>query len=415
MCCVSAHFNSIGRAGDEKIIMRLHLKIVVCVIATLCAESAFTQISSTEVDGSVLAAASSPVAYVYVSSTSATNINQINAFAAAPNGKLTRVAGSPFSQDVQYLAANGTHLFGTNGTTIYAYAIAANGALRQVASIDAQGFNQSDCGGPIGLFLDPRGATLYDIDIYSDCANNAYQFFGGGGGSTGGLSYRGTTAASSPEFIAPLSFTGNNRYAYGASCYHFSAMIYGFVRGSDGVLTLLNINPPLPAAKNGDFYCTYLAAADTANHLAIPVQPLSGYSWQQVGPFQLATYTADSSGNLNTNSTYANMPATAVTNATGNFLTDISASPTGKLLAVAGKGGVQVFHFNGANPITHYTGLLSTEEIDHVFWDHDNHLYAISQSAGKLFVFTVTPTHYNQAPGSPHAITNPGNIAVSPR
>jgi hypothetical protein len=394
--------------------MTHHLKIVVCLIATLCAESAFTQISPTAVDGSVSAPASSPVAYVYVSSTSATNKNRITAFAAAPNGKLTRVAGSPFSQDVQYLAANGTHLFGTNGTIIYSYAIAANGALHQVALIDAQGFNQSDCGGPIGLFLDRMGATLYDTDIYSDCANNAYQFFGGDG-SPGGLSYRGTTAASSPEFITPLRFTGNNRYGYGSSCYHFSAKIYGFARGSDGALTLLNINPPMPAAKAGDFYCTYLAAADTANHLAIPVQPLSGYSWQQVGPFQLATYTVDSSGNLSTNSTYANMPATAVTNATGNFLTDISMSPSGKLLAVAGKGGLQVFHFNGANPITRYTGLLSADEIDHVFWDHDNHLYAISQSAGKLFVFTVTPTHYNQAPGSPHAITNPENIAVSPR
>ena len=394
--------------------MQHYLKIVVCVIATLCAESAFSQISPTEVDGSVSPAASSPIAYVYVSSASATNKHQIHAFAAAPNGKLTRVAGSPFSQDVQYLAANGTHLFGTDGTTIYSYAIAANGALHQVALIDAQGFNQSDCGGPIGLFLDRSGAALYDIDIYSDCANNAYQFFGDGG-STGGLSYRGTTAASSPEFIAPLSFTGNNRFAYGSSCYHFGAMIYGFARGSDGALTLLNMNPPMPAAQAGDFYCTYLAAADSANHFAIPVQPLSGYSWQPVGPFQLATYTADSSGNLSTNSTYANMPATAVTNATGNYLTDISASPTGKLLAVAGNGGLQVFHFNGANPITHYTGLLSTDEIDHVFWDHDNHLYAISQSAGKLFVFTVTPTHYKQAPGSPQAITSPQNIAVSPR
>jgi hypothetical protein len=38
------------------------------------------------------------------------------------------------------------------------------------------------------------------------------------------------------------------------------------------------------------------------------------------------------------------------------------------------------------------TGLLTTDEVDQVFWDNDNHLYAIGQAAGKLFVFTGTPT-----------------------
>jgi hypothetical protein len=34
-------------------------------------------------------------------------------------------------------------------------------------------------------------------------------------------------------------------------------------------------------------------------------------------------------------------------------------SPSGKLLAVAGTTGLQVFHFNGSNPIKPYTGLLT--------------------------------------------------------
>jgi hypothetical protein len=401
-----------GPTGINK--MTHHFRIIVCFIATLCAQFAFTQVSPTQADSSSAAASSSPVAYVYVSSSLGSNKNEINAFAAASNGKLTRVTGSPFPENVQKMAANGKYLYGTNGVAIYSYAIAANGALRQVASIDAQEFNQYNCGGPIGLFLDRSGTTVYDVDIYSDCANNAYQSFGDVG-SIGGLIYRGTTAASSPEFNVPLKFLGNNLYGYGSSCYHLSASIFGFVRGSDGSLTRLGINPPLPAAKSGDFYCPYLATTDGTDHVVVPVQPLAASSWQPVGGYQLATYTADNSGNLRTNSTYSNMPSTSAASATGNSLTDISMSPSGKLLAVAGNGGVQVFHFNGANPITHYTGLLSTDQVDQLFWDNDNHLYALSQAAGKLFVFTVTPTKYGQAPGSPYTIASPEYITVSAR
>jgi outer membrane protein assembly factor BamB len=104
------------------------------------------------------------------------------------------------------------------------------------------------------------------------------------------------------------------------------------------------------------------------------------------------------------------MPKTQVT-----AITDFWMSPSGKLLAVAGTTGLQVFHFNGANPITTYTGLLTKNEIDQVFWDNNNHLYAVSRPTGKLYVFTVTPTSHSQAPGSPYTITNPQNLIVLPK
>jgi hypothetical protein len=87
-------------------------------------------------------------------------------------------------------------------------------------------------------------------------------------------------------------------------------------------------------------------------------------------------------------------------------------SPSGELLAVAGTGGLQIFHFNGANPITPYTGPLTTDQVDKMFWDKDNHLYAISQSAGQLYVFTITSTVNSQASGSPYNVTSPANIVV---
>jgi hypothetical protein len=381
--------------------MTCSMKLVGFLVVAFSAISAFSQ--------EVPAVANAPAAFVYVSSNPTGGSYEIDAFTATLSGQLRQVEGSPFSADVQNMALNGKYLFGTNGVDIYSFSIASNGALQAVGSVNAQQFNGGDCGGPNALFLDHSGTTLYDEDIYGNvCANNAYQSFSIDG-STGELNYLGMTSDASPAFNVPLSFVGNNAYAYGSTCYHFNPSIFGFQRDGDGSLTALNINPPMPVAQSGDFYCPYLATGDPTNHLAISVQQLTG-NWGQAGPPQLATYSADSSGNLTTNSTYSNMPATAV-----RSVTDIRMSPSGQLLAVAGAGGLQIFHFNGSNPITRYTGLLTRDEIDQLFWDNDNHLYAISRSAGELFVFTITPTSVSQAPGSPYAITHPQNIIVLPK
>ncbi|MGH9641812.1 MAG: hypothetical protein ACRD3Q_05255, partial [Terriglobales bacterium] len=296
---------------------------------------------------------------------------------------------------------------------IYSFQIASNGALTQVSQVNAQQYNGGAYGGPAYLFLDHTGATLYDEDIDGNIgANNDYQFFDINN-SSGVLTYLGATAAASEEFWTPLSFIGNNQYAYGSDCYHFGPQIYGFQRSSSGALTELNDNPPLPPAKTGDFYCPHLAAADPTNNVAIPVQSLNGSSWAPTGPPQLAVYTADGSGNLTTNSTYANMAKTAVQN-----VNDVSMSPSGQLLAVGGTAGLQVFHFNGGNQITKFTGLLMKENIgldDQMFWDNANHLYVVSTAANKLYVFTITPTSARRAPGSPYTITSPVNIIVLPK
>ena len=379
--------------------MTRHIRFVVCLIATVSAAAAVAQISSN----------SSPVAFVYVSSSPSTNNYEINAFAAARDGKLTAVSGSPFPAKVQSMAVNEQYLFGSNGVDIFSFSIAADGSLDKVATINAQKFNGYNCGGPTALFLDQTGSTLYDEDFYGNiCANNTYQSFAIDR-FTGALSY---LAASDPSvlFDLPLSFIGNNVYAYGSSSHEYGSWLFGFRRNSDGTLTDLNINPPMPVSKKGDFYVSYGAAGDPANHVAISVMPYNGNTWQPDGPAQFATYTAAASGNLTTRSTFSNMPLTAV-----KYVGDFRMSPSGKLLAVGGTAGLQIFHFNGANPITHYTGLIAKNQIDQIFWDNDNHLYAISRSANKVFVFTVTPTSVSRAPGSPYTITNLQNIAVLPK
>lgn len=382
---------------------------LVAICASVALASVHAALSQTEPSNSAPTSVS-PVAYVYVSSSPGTGKNQINAYAATSNGSLTTVFGSPFSTTVSYLALNGAWLFGTDGTNIDSFSIASNGSLALKDSYTA-GISG---GGPASLFLDHTGADLYDgFANLNGTGNNGYQSYSINQ-TTGKIGYINDISGG-PSIGSVLSFVGNNQYAYASSCYHFTPSIYGVQRHSNGAITELNINPALPVTKNPGFYCPWFgAAADPTNHVAVAMQPLNS-NWQPAGPYQLATYTADSTGNLTTTSTYSNMPTTEVATLPHGSVTDYWMSPSGKFLAVAGTSGLQIFHFNGANPITKYTDLIVTAEVDQVFWDNSNHLYAIGTKAGKLWVFTVTSTSVSQAPGSPHSITHPEGLIVLPK
>src|SRR5258708_19017627 len=127
----------------------------------------------------------------------------------------------------------------------------------------------------------------------------------------------------------------------------------------------------------------------------------------QGNQFQLSVSTADISGSLTTNNTYQNMPYTSV-----GWIDYVVASPAGNLLALGGASGLQVFYFNGSNPITPYTGLLAVHELSGLAWDTHNHLYGISGSGGRLYAFKVTTTGHKQASGSRYSISNPQAITV---
>jgi len=348
--------------------------------------------------------------FVYIASNKSASNNEIAAYQSDSNGQLTPVAGSPFAVNAAYMTMSGKYLFTTDGTNIYTYAVASDGGIAQTSSIDANQSNPNHCGSPISLFTDRTGSTLYDLDYVSDCANNQYGSFSIDT-STGALTFIALSGAASPVFNKPLSFLGNDMYGYSASCWHYIQEIYGFQRNSDGSLTLvsdLGSAPPMPTPPPGDTYCPWLAAADTGNHVAITLSAMNVSSFQADGPTQIAVYTADGAGNLSPNSTAADMPEVVVGN-----VSDMQMSPAGNYLAVAGTG-LQVFNFNGANPVTQLTGLLTNTPIDQIAWDHSNHLYAISHSAGQLFVFTVTSDGATQAPGSPYNVTVPVNIAIGP-
>ena len=380
--------------------MSHHLKLVVCFIAAFCTAAVVAQDAP---NAKVPAQTSgSPVAYVYISNASDNGPYVINGFAAAANGALIPISGSPFSSPSQLMSmvANGKYLFASDFSDIYSFSIAADGNLQQAATMDPKQFG---FGVPLSLFLDHTGTTLYNQSYDS---NQYYQYFGIDK-PTGQLNYLGTNSVNGPGYNSALSFIGNNKYGYSASCYHFIANVFGFERNSDGTLTYLNQTAPFPVAPAGQGYCPYLAAADTGNNLAVSVQAINGYQ-APTGVAHLAVYTADSTGHLSTSSTYQNMPLTAV-----KTIGSLQMSPSGNLLAVSGSAGLQVFHFNGGNPITHFSGLIIKGEVGQMFWDNANHLYAIS--ADKLYVFTITPTSLRQAPGSPYAIESPSALIVLPK
>jgi len=384
---------------------------IACLCASLCA-AVITGQAPPQRPGPVIANSSAPspgtVAYVYVStSIGGTNRAEVHAFAAASDGKLSPVSGSPFDADVTFMAVNGLYLFGSDaaGTYIHAFSIDADGALRYAASTNVVQPGRA-CDSPGALFLDHTGATLYNVDYYgSDCASAAYQAFTVEK-QTGDLVLLHETNAG--VHGAMLRFSGDNRFAFGADCLKSRPAIHGYSRNREGSLDRAPGISPLPAAQPNLSWCPHLAAADPFNHVVVPMFPTAG-SMEREGPYQLATYTIDAHGSLTTASAYDNMPAVAV-----GDLTDVYMSPSGQFVAVSGTRGLQVLRMNGAGPVTPYTGLLTKQEVDQMFWDNNNHLYAISQTSGKLWVFTVTAGGFSPAPRSPYSIPGILNIVVQP-
>lgn len=395
------------------------LRFIVCLGTTLSAAAAFAQVASPNAKSDSQPAQGGPaVAYVYVASTPTSNSpNEIVGYSASSKGVLSRIPGSPFQDNVYAMAVNGKYLMAADRAVpdIDAFLIGSNGALTFTTSTNYAQFNNQNnpCGSAGQLFFDHTGATLYvqEYDGSEACANDVDASFAVDKAS-GTLNYLGlaNTGAFPGDYFAAY-FIGNNIYAYSADqsgCMYFQ--VDGFQRESSGLLSFIGnfrFNQPIPPPGVSIYYPD-IAVADPTNHVAIVEQPANPPGCA-TGPLQLAVYTADTSGNLRTKSTYKDMPATLIKSPY-----DMKMSPSGKLLAVGGQEGLQIFHFNGASPIKHYTGLLTNAPINQMFWDNRNHLYAVSYNASKLFVFTITPTTHQKAAGSPHAITRPQNIIVQP-
>lgn len=385
-------------------------------LALVSAGSAFTQTpSSIEVSNT---AAATPAAYVYVQTTKGVNV-----YDASSAGKLTLVKGSPFATSGQMEGINGKYLISVGTDDLHTYLIGANGAVgAQASETNTQNFDGSECGDTSGYatFLDHTGHYFYvqlsGIFNSGSVACVAWQSYevnsNGTLGFLGSMEYSGSAGHDATPSSAP-TVSSNDKFAYGVfdefagySTTAFSTL-ESASNGDLGVIDNFKESDPStnPNLANGPWtYFPETVQADPASHLAVLLYPTNFPQGQQEdGPYQLASYTINSStGSIASTNTWQNMPTPAV-----QTISAMNMSPSGKLLAVAGDPGLEIFHFNGASPITAYSStLLPSVDIDQLGWDNSNHLFALSYASGKLYVYTVTPTSISEVAGSPFSAAN---------
>jgi hypothetical protein len=360
----------------------------------------------------------SHVAYVYVGTTKGVYL-----YDAASNGALTLVSGSPFTIAGNAIGSNGKYLVSLGADYVHSYPVASNGAInQQVSQINTQSYSGNECGtGAAGIF-DHSGHDIY-VELAQNASSahcNAFQSFMIS--NAGSLTFIGsiTFDVGYSALPGPITITANDAYAFdGLPIFTCGEQTNAFLRESSGALAsnTLTITGPNPE-PGWNISSLPPLTADPANHLAVAVHASPSDSCG--GPHntaQLASYTVDSQGNLTSTNTWQNMPAPRV------YPTVMNMSPSGMFLAIGGNvaksssngtqsTGLDVFHFNGANPITSYSGTLTTTPIDEIHWDSSNHLYALSNSTGKLYVYTVTPSSITAAPGSPYSIAAMPNALV---
>jgi hypothetical protein len=359
-----------------------------------------------------------PAAYVYISSNYSGSNNQTVGFSANADGQLTAISGSPWANNITYLAVNGKYLFGSdnvpgdNQRNIYSYLIESNGALKYVGATDIQkGSSDASCNGGAGLLLDHTGSYLYQFVGNAYCnVENAFESFSVNN-STGLLNYLGMTNANAFFLGPPLTMAADNLFAYAAGGNGNYSGINGYKKQSNGNLTDLSYNAtnnyPYPSGtpSDNDFIYFGPAQADTTNHLAIPLEYAGSSDYNKIATYAINTTT----GVLTTNSTFSNMPETDVGQALWTAM-----APSGKLLAVGGPNGLQIFNFNPSGQATALTGLITRSPITMMYWDNSNHLYAISNADSDIHVFTVTSTGATEISGSPWSVTHPVAMIVQP-
>ncbi|HLZ42201.1 MAG TPA: beta-propeller fold lactonase family protein [Candidatus Sulfotelmatobacter sp.] len=331
---------------------------------------------------------SSNVAYAYVGAN-----GTITGYAVQSNGTLTAVPGSPYAGPAESPVTNGSYLFAddlsepngtiSGGQKIGVYTLnKQNGALALQSSSTGVSTSNSVL---MSLSLDHTGQFLYASENGNNGVSDIETFDVSNG--IQGAALAETTG--SPYFGARISFSPDNRYAYGVGCWHGAFAIYSLSRASNGTLTALANTGTVPQQNDNDQYCGYSVAVSAQNYLA-----LSYTSGVPGSPISLALYTINSDGSL----TLAQN--TAVATASMQHAV-IGFDPSGKYLACAGDGGVQVFQLSAASltvlPGSPQTVGVSFEDVQ---WDHNGHVFASSDS--NLYVYTFANGTLT-AQGAPYA------------
>lgn len=378
---------------------------IVALLALLAIETACGGAASTNpaLNGNSLAnrgatppsSAPTIAAYAYVGN--ASEMGHVSDFPISSQGIPLSAAGSSTSGASGLLAVTPHFVFATDGRYIVTYTRGTNGGLRQTSSVDGTAHNITPPGSFVGpLTVDRTGSTLYAAEIEFDGTDNdAYSVWTIN--SDGSLTWIANSNIN-VDYNTFLSFTHDNRYAYGFGCYFIDWDITGLARNSDGTLTSFDtgaINPP-----SNDFLCPSDVQTSTTYAVVayIDVEMQGAHE-------QLVSYTIASDGTLG-------LLLNSVV--TTPFLGERSMAfdPTGTYLAVAGDYGIQMYQLGAGGSLTAIGSVVDNGiAFSQLKWDNSNHLYAISGGAGGLYVFNSVAGVLTQDPG-PLPLVQAGSLAV---
>ena len=364
-------------------------------LAFLSASLIATLVTAAAIGGTALAST-----FVY-----APTAKGIYAYESSSAGKLTPIKGSPFTQvSGSPVGGNGSYFLSLGPAFLYSYKVSSTGAIGdQVSEIDTQSYSDAQCGSAFAAKLDHTGQYVYvllngsnDNDRIGCDALQTYEI-----SKTGALTFKGATNLGNTYPGVP-TIAGNDIFSYTLTLSPSTCqpVLQALQRESTGVIQPIVVehNAPTPEPNVWDGYLLsgYLTN-DPTDHMAMALRPTVGEACQ-AGKYQLASYTVGSQGDLTSTNTWENMPTLA--GQINAFLMSLA----GKYLAVATGPGVQVFHFNGASPITPLSGMVGTSgSIIHLGWDLWNHLYAWNVS-NKLHIYAVTSSGVKEVSGSPYVI-----------
>jgi hypothetical protein len=332
---------------------------------------------------------SPPAAYVYVQIQG--SAGAVYGFSASSTGQLTAISGAPWKPAGLIIGSNTSQFFTLGKDQIHSYAMASDGAIgSEISEISFYEWAGAGCGVDGGYAeseLNPAGNSMYVLlqnGGDNHCA--AYQVYNIS--SEGVFSFGGDwdQSISGGESADLPSIQGSGTFGYADLIDgHSSSQIgFGGAGTPQGGMQFTETNPTL----SGGSYMPYRPdASPTRSFLVMQLFP------NESEPPQLGVYTVGAHGSIWTTNTSSNMPTSPFNNISTTF------SPSGEIFAAyadngsgPGGNGIQLYKFNGGSPLIPYKTLLNGTPIDQVLWDNSNHLYAISKSENKLYVFTVTTT-----------------------
>jgi hypothetical protein len=357
---------------------------------------------------------STNAAYVYIQVQGPAGA--VYGYRASASGQLSAISGSPFKPGTAIIGSNNSQFFTLGKTTLHSFAVGSNGAIgSQLGSASIFNYTGNACGGGVNgsddAVLDHTGKDIYVLlqSGPGNCA--AYQSYiinSGGSFTFNGVAEQDT---SDGAYYGLPSILGNESFAYASQWIgHYSGVI-GFQRQSSGTLQFLQFSETDPTLTGTDYLPSNPDASPVGNYVVLQLYPSNGGG--DSGSAQLGNYSVDSKGSLTTTNTSSNMPTTQLEGPFSTF------SPDGTMFVLYAGGpsnetidtGIEIYNFNGANPLTLKTTLLTGTPITKVAWDTSHHLYAISDALNKLWVFNVTPTSVTQVASL--SIGSPFSMVVS--